>query len=147
MGSVHEWTRDDGYVLSDDPARLDRDALHAFLCKEAYWSLGRPRAVVERAIDHSLCLGAYAADGAQAGFARVVTDRATFAWLCDVLVLAPHRGRGLGVWVVETALAHPELAGVGRWWLATLDAQGLYERFGFGPQTDPGRLMVRSGGN
>lgn len=131
----------DGYEISCDPARLDLDVVHGFLSREAYWSPGVSRDVVSRAIDGSLCFGLFAPDGAQAGFARVVTDRATFAWLADVFVLAEHRGRGLGVWLVEAVLAHADLRAVRRITLATSDAHALYERFGFEPPPDPERSM------
>jgi GNAT superfamily N-acetyltransferase len=130
----------DGYVISNDPARLDREAIWRFL-RTTYWSPGIAREIVERGIDNSLVFGLYAADGAQAGFARVVTDRARFAWLADVFVLEEHRGHGLGVWLVETVIGHPELAGL-RLVLGTADAHGLYERFGFGP-VDAARMMER----
>ena len=130
-----------GYEISTDPARLDLDVIHGYL-REAYWSPGVPRDVVERSIARSLCFGLYAPDGAQAGFARVVTDGATFAWIADVFVLEPHRGRGLGVWLMETLLAHPELQGLRRTVLATNDAHGLYERFGFEPLPTPERWMA-----
>lgn len=131
----------DGYVVSNDPGRLDREAIWRYL-RTSYWSPGIARDVVERAIDNSsLVFGLYAPQGAQAGFARVVTDRARFAWLADVFVLEEHRGRGLGVWLVETVVAHPDLAGL-RFVLATADAHGLYERFGFGP-VDAARMMER----
>jgi GNAT superfamily N-acetyltransferase len=136
-----EWRRD-GYLISTDPARLDREAIWRFL-RTAYWSPNVPRAVVERSIEHSLVFGLYAPDSAQAGFARAVTDQATFAWLGDVFVLEPHRGRGLGVWLVETILSHPDLRRVRRFMLATADAHGLYRRFGF-EQIDPERMMERS---
>ena len=134
-----------GYEISTDPARLDLDVIHRYL-RGAYWSPGVPRDVVERSIARSLCFGLYAPDGAQAGFARVVTDGATFAWIADVFVLEPHRGRGLGVWLMETLLAHPDLQGLRRTVLATNDAHGLYERFGFEPLPTPERWMslVRS---
>jgi GNAT superfamily N-acetyltransferase len=120
----------DGYTASSDPARLDVDAIHAFLTA-CYWSTGIPRETVARAIAHSLGFGLYAPDGAQVGFVRAVTDCATFAYLCDVYVLEPHRGRGLGEWLVGFALADPRLNGLRRITLATRDAHGLYERFGF----------------
>jgi GNAT superfamily N-acetyltransferase len=132
-------SRDDGYAISTDPARLDRRAIHAFLAG-AYWSPGVPYETVDRSIDGSLPFGLYAPDGSQAGFARVVTDRAVFAYLADVFVLDEHRGRGLGKWLVETVLAHPDLAGLRRWTLATADAHSLYTRHGFVP-ADAGRLM------
>jgi GNAT superfamily N-acetyltransferase len=136
--------RRDGYLISTDPARLDRDAIWRFL-RTTYWSPGVARDVVERGIENSLVFGLYSADGEQAGFARVVTDYARFAWLADVFVLEAHRGSGLGVWLVETAVGHPRLAGL-RFVLATADAHGLYERFGFGP-VDAARLMERRGPN
>ncbi|MFL5782160.1 MAG: GNAT family N-acetyltransferase [Thermoleophilaceae bacterium] len=130
-----------GYEISTDRSRLDRRAIHAFLT-EAYWSPGVPFDVVDRSIERSLCLGLYAPGGEQAGFARVVTDAASFAYLGDVYVLEEHRGRGLGKWLVETALDHPDLAGVRRLVLATADAHSLYARFGFQP-ADSGRVMER----
>jgi GNAT superfamily N-acetyltransferase len=120
----------DGFELSDERDRLNLETIWTYL-RTAYWSPGVPREVVERSIRGSLCLGLYAPDGAQAGFARAVTDSATFAWIADVFVLEPHRGRGLGVWVVESLLAHPELQGLRGIMLATRDAHPLYERFGF----------------
>jgi GNAT superfamily N-acetyltransferase len=130
----------DGYTVSSDPARLDVDAIHAFLTG-CYWSTGIPRDTVARAVAHSLGFGLYAADGAQVGFVRAVTDRATFAYLCDVYVLDAHRGRGLGEWLVAFALADPALQGLRRMILATRDAHGLYERFGFGPPKWPNAYM------
>ncbi len=130
----------DGYVISTDPERLDRELIHAFL-RTAYWSPNVPRDVVDRSIDNSLVFGLYDATGAQAGFARVVTDKATFAYLADVFVLDEHRGRGLGKWIVETVLAHPDLQGLRRIALGTQDAHSLYERYGF-RQADVERLMT-----
>jgi GNAT superfamily N-acetyltransferase len=129
-----------GYEISTDPALLDLDVVHGFL-REAYWSPGVARDVVERSIARSLCFGLYAPDGAQAGFARAVTDGATFAWIADVFVLEPHRGRGLGVWLMQTVLAHPDLQGLRRIVLATLDAHGVYERLGFAALRHPERWM------
>jgi GNAT superfamily N-acetyltransferase len=129
-----------GYEIWTDPARLDLDVIHGYL-REAYWSPGVARDVVERSIAGSLCFGLYAPDGAQAGFARAVTDGATFAWIADVFVLAPHQGRGLGVWLMQTVLGHPDLQGLRRIVLATKDAHRLYERFGFGPLPTPERWM------
>jgi GNAT superfamily N-acetyltransferase len=131
-----------GIVVSTDAARLDVDLVHRFLSEEAYWSSGIPRDVVERAIAGSIPFGAY--DGAaQVGFARVVTDRATFAYLADVFVLESHRGRGVGKLLVETALAHPDLQGLRRWLLMTRDAHALYAKFGFAPLATPERSMER----
>lgn len=131
----------DGYTLSDDPARLDLGAVHAYLAR-SYWSPGIPRETVERAAAGSLAVGLYAPDGAQVGYARVVTDRATFAYLADVYVLEAHRGRGLGRWMVEQLLAHPDLQGLRRWLLTTQDAHGLYERLGFVRAPFPERFMT-----
>jgi GNAT superfamily N-acetyltransferase len=135
-------TQRDGYLISTDPARLDRRAIHAFL-RTSYWARDIERHVVDRAIENSLPFGLYTEAGTQAGFARAVTDRTRFAWLADVFVLSEHRGRGLGVWLVQTVLSHPDLAGL-RTLLGTADAHGLYARFGFAP-ADPARLMERPG--
>jgi GNAT superfamily N-acetyltransferase len=121
----------DGYTISSDPARLDVDAIHAFLTTDSHWAQGIPRDIVARSIANSIVVGLYAPDGAQVGFARVISDRATFAYLCDVYVLAWHQGRGLGAWIVETVLALTELQNIRRWTLATKTAHGLYEKFGF----------------
>ena len=104
-----------------------------------------PRAVVERSFAHSLCFGLYAPDGAQAGFARAVTDRATFAWIADVFVLPAHRGQGLAAWLMRTLLDHPDLQELRRTVLATQDAHGLYGELGFGPLARPERWMERPG--
>jgi GNAT superfamily N-acetyltransferase len=135
-----EWQRE-RYVISTDPGRLDREAIWRFL-RTSYWSPNVRREVVEAAIDNSLVFGLFAPDGDQAGFARAVTDRARFAWLADVFVLDEHRGRGLGVWLVQTALSHPDLASL-RIVLGTADAHGLYARFGFAA-VDSGRMMERA---
>jgi GNAT superfamily N-acetyltransferase len=124
------------YVIDTDPGLLDLDVTHRFLSEEAYWSPGVSREVVERSIEHSLNFGLYR-DGEQVGFARVVTDCATFGWLADVFVLDGHRGQGLGIWLVETVLSHPDLQGLRRIALATRDAHGLYARFGFAPTRWP----------
>lgn len=131
----------DGYEIDTDPGRIDVDTVHRYLSEESYWSPGVPHDVVERSLRWSLCFGLYAPDGALAGFARAVTDRAVFAYLADVFVLAGHRGRGLGVWLMETMLAHPDLQGLRRVFLVTADAYGLYERFGFGPPQGVERFM------
>lgn len=128
--------------ISTDSARLDRALIHAFLSEHAYWSLGVPRMVVERAIDHSLCFGMYRC-ARQIGFGRVVTDQATFAYLADVFVLPEARGQGLSKWLVDAMLRHPQLQGLRRWLLATRDAHGLYAQFGFKPPAVAGRFMER----
>jgi GNAT superfamily N-acetyltransferase len=133
-----EWKRD-GFLISTDPARLDRDAIHRFLAG-SYWARGIPRPVVERSIDHSMPFGIYEGP-VQVGFARVITDRATFAYLADVFVLESHRGHGLAQWLMKSILGHPDLQGLRRWILVTRDAQGLYRRFGFREVEDAARYM------
>jgi GNAT superfamily N-acetyltransferase len=130
-----------GFTLSTEAARLDIGLIHHYLSEESYWARHVPRAVVERSIAHSLCFGVYAPDGRQAAFARVVTDRATFAWLCDVFVLPEFRGRGLSKWLVQEILAHPDLHGLRRHLLATLDAHGLYQQLGYRPLAQPERWL------
>jgi GNAT superfamily N-acetyltransferase len=131
------------YEISTNRARLDLTRIHRFLSTEAYWSPGVSREVVERSIENSLCFGVYTAGGEQVGFARLVTDRATFAWLADVYVEPGHRGNGLGKRLVATVLAHPELQGLRRWMLGTADAHELYRRFGFDALQDVQRFMAR----
>ena len=134
-----EWTRGE-FTVSTDKRRLDREAIHRFLSADSYWAREIPREVVDRSIENSLCFGLY--DGSrQVGFARVVTDFATFAYVGDVFVLESHRGRGLSKWLMEIVMTHPELQGLRRWSLATRDAHGLYERFGFRTPAHPERLM------
>jgi len=126
--------------VSTDPDRLDRELIHEFLSRESYWALGVARETVDRAIDRSLPFGAYA-DGRQVGFARAVPDAATFAWIADVFVVRPHRGRGVGRRLVEVVLAHPDVRGARNVLLGTADAHGLYERFGFRPLAQPERYL------
>ncbi len=128
-------------TVSTDPARLDRDLIHAWLSRESYWAAGIPRDVLERGIANSLNFGAYEGR-AQVGYARVVTDRATFAWLCDVFVHPDHRGKGVSRLLLAAVMAHPDLAGLRNFLLATRDAHGLYARFGFAPLGEPGRWMA-----
>jgi GNAT superfamily N-acetyltransferase len=128
------------FLISTDPARLDRSVIHQFLT-ECYWAKGIPAEVVSRSIDHSLCFGVYDGQGAQVGFARVVTDFATVAYLGDVFVLASHRGRGLSKWLMEAIGQHPGLQGLRRWMLVTGDAHGLYSQFGFTPVAAPEKWM------
>ena len=135
-----ERTRGDGYMITTDPERVDLDAVWAFL-RTSYWSPGIERDKVAAAVANSIPFSLLDPGGAQVGFARVVTDRVRFAWLGDVYVLEEHRGRGLGVWLVDTVLADPELAPL-RMVLATADAHELYARFGFGA-VDASRMMER----
>lgn len=128
-------------MISDDPLRLDIEAVCGFLTR-AYWADKRPREVIEKSIQHSLNFGVY--DGErQVGFARVVTDRATFAYLCDVFIHEAYRGQALGKWLMECILSHPTLTGLRRWSLATRDAHGLYKQFGFTELSDPSKWMEK----
>ena len=128
------------YEIDDDRDRLDREAIHRYLSGESYWAPGIPRERVDKAIDGSLCFGVYRG-GELVGFARAVTDRATFAYLADVFVLESERGNGLGVWLVETVLEHPDLQGLRQFILGTADAHSLYERFGWRPLERVERFM------
>jgi GNAT superfamily N-acetyltransferase len=134
---IREWIRGH-YRVSTDPRRLDVDVIHGFLTR-SYWAEGIPRSLVERSMQNSLCFGVYD-DDRQVGFARVVTDRATYAYVADVFVLEEYRGRGLSKWLLECVLAHPDLQGLRRWQLSTRDAHSLYARFGF-EAPEPGNLM------
>lgn len=127
------------YAISTDTKRLDLATIHAYLT-QSYWSPGIPRAVVERAVANSLCFGVYRG-AEQVGFARVVTDRATFAYLADVFVLEPHRGKGLSKWLMEFIKDHEDLQGLRRFMLATKDAHGLYTQFGFTELANPSLMM------
>jgi GNAT superfamily N-acetyltransferase len=131
-----------GYLISDDPARLDVDAIHAFLTR-CYWAEGIPREVVARSVAHSLCLGIYAPDASQVGLLRVISDYTTFAYLCDVYVLEAHRGRGLSKAGLRAYASHPRLQNLRRHQLVTLDAHGLYRQFGFVPVPRPERHMEK----
>ena len=138
-----EWHRDT-YTVSTDPTRLDIDVIADFLSNEAYWAKGRPRAVIERSIANSMVFGVYIGEH-QVGFARVVTDHATFAWVCDVFVLPDERGKGLAIWLMECLVTHPELADLRRMILGTRDAHELYRKFDFDALPDPTRFMLRIG--
>lgn len=129
-----------GYEIDDDPSRLDIGAIHAFL-STAYWSIGIPLDVVARAIANSYCVGAFDAEGKQVGLVRVVTDYATFAYLCDVYVLEAHRGCGLSKRMVAHVMARPDIGPLRRLMLLTENAHGLYERYGFRPMATPERVM------
>lgn len=133
------------YTISTDPARLDVALIHDYLSRRSYWAEGRPLDVVQRSIEHSLCFGVYEGQQ-QVGFARVVTDYATFAWLCDVFILEPHRGRGLGKALIACVVAHPALRNLRLFILATRDAHELYRRYGgFEELAAPHKWMVRRG--
>jgi GNAT superfamily N-acetyltransferase len=129
------------YTISTDPARLDVAAVYAYLSR-AYWAQGRPLDVVRRSLEHSLCFGVYHGD-AQVGLARVITDFATFAYLCDVYILDEHQGHGLGKWLISVVTAHPDLRSLRRFLLATRDAHGLYRQYGFDELMAPERWMEK----
>lgn len=135
---AHVWQRGE-YRISTDKNQLDLKIVHGFL-ETAYWSPHVPLAVVKRAIEHSLTFGVYR-ESEQIGFARVITDYATFAYLADVFILESFRGQGLGQWLIEVILSHPELQGFRRWMLGTRDAHELYRRFGFTELNSPQRFM------
>ena len=138
---LREYHRDN-LTVSTDPARLDLDAIHAFLANESYWAAAIARETLERAIAHSLCFGVY--DGArQIGFARVISDYATYAYLNDVYVLAGYRGRGVATWLLGCVLEHPLLQDLRRFSLHTKDAQAFYGCFGFAPPRFPERYLER----
>jgi GNAT superfamily N-acetyltransferase len=127
------------YRITTDQRKLDVDAMHAYLSR-SFWAEGIPKETVAKAVSNSLCFGLF--DGpSQVGLARVVTDRATYAYLCDVYVLETHRGRGLGKWLIEAVMAHPDLQGLRRFQLVTRDAHGLYSRHGFETPANPDRQM------
>lgn len=130
------------FLISTDPAKIDVVFVHRFLSETSYWAKNIPFDVVQTSIENSLCFGVY--DGAQIiGFARVITDKATFGYLADVFILESYRGQGLSKWLMETILEHPELQGFRRWVLATADAHGLYEQYGFTPLAKPDRWMEK----
>jgi GNAT superfamily N-acetyltransferase len=140
---IREWQRGE-YTISTDRARLDVELIHRFLSESSYWAQGRPREVVERSIEHSLAFGIYLGEQ-QVGFARVITDYATFAWIADVFIVEEFRGQGLGQWISEVMIAHPDLQGFRRWVLATKDAHELYRRVGFHELQRVERWMERRG--
>lgn len=131
------------YLISDDPVWINAGAVHAFLTR-SYWAENIPLEVVARALANSLCFGMYAADGTQVGLIRVITDFATYAYLCDVYVLEEHRGRGLAKAALRHTMAHPRLQGLRSWSLRTRDAHGLYAQFGFKSLEQPeGSMALR----
>src|SRR5688572_21760962 len=120
----------DDYLISTDPSLLDVDVIYDYLSGESYWAKNIPRDVVEKSIANSLCFGVYH-HNRQIGFARLITDKATFAYLADVFIISEYRGKGLSKWLIQVIHAHPELQGLRRWVLGTQDAHGLYEQFGW----------------
>jgi GNAT superfamily N-acetyltransferase len=133
--------RRDGFVISTDPARLDLRAIHNFLASDSYWAKRIPFETFARSAENSLCFGIYDSNEAQVGFARVISDFATFAYIADVFVLDSHRGHGLGKWLMECIQQHPQLQGLRRWVLTTRDAHGLYAQYGFTSPQFPERYM------
>lgn len=129
------------FVISSDPSRLDRGVVHRWLTEGSYWATGRARDVNDRALENSLVYAVFDEQGAQVAVARIVTDRATFAWICDVFVDDMHRGLGIGTWLTETIVAELRHLGVDRFLLATRDAHGVYARAGFRPVAGPQRFM------
>lgn len=136
-----EWKRGE-YTISTNKTRLDLKLIHDFLSNSSYWAVNRKMETVKRSIENSLAFGLYEHER-QVGFARVVTDYATFAWVADVFILEKVRGRGLGTWLMEVILSHPELQGFRRWSLATKDAHEIYRRLGFSELKRPERWMER----
>lgn len=135
---AQEYHRDQ-FTVSADPSKLNVAAIHDFLT-HCYWSEGIPRSTVERAMKHSLCFGLFDARK-QIGFARVISDYSTYAYLCDVYVLESYRGKGLGTWLMSCVMKHPDLQGLRRFTLLTRDAHGLYGKFGFSESKNPSRYM------
>ncbi|HUF05146.1 MAG TPA: GNAT family N-acetyltransferase [Aridibacter sp.] len=140
-----EWEKD-GYTISIDRGRLQIDVIHHYLKEESYWAKERTREQTVTAIGNSICFGLFQ-DAEQIGFARVVTDRATFAYLGDVFILPSHQGKDLGKWLVEVIVSHPDLQGFRRWVLATRDAHKLYEKYGFTGLRHPERWMEKAAPN
>jgi N-acetylglutamate synthase-like GNAT family acetyltransferase len=139
----YEYDAGAGYRVSDDASLLDIDTIHDYLSHEAYWAIGRTRSAVVRSIEHSLNFGVYGPGNVLVGFARVVTDMAVFAYICDVFVLPEYRGHGLSKALMAAMLDHPDLRDVQRWFLFTRDAHGLYAQFGFQALAAPERAMDR----
>jgi GNAT superfamily N-acetyltransferase len=137
---THEW-RQGEYLISTDKSRLDLTLIHNFLTT-SYWAAGIPLEIVRRSIENSLSFGLYREDQ-QIGYARVITDYATFAYLGDVFILEPFRGQGLSKWLMEVIVTHPDLQGFRRWILLTKDAHGLYKKVGFTGVATPERYMER----
>ena len=136
-----KWNKDK-FTLTDRQEDLDIDFIYSFLSNVSYWSKKIPKNIVVKSLDNSLCFGLFEGNK-QIGFGRAITDRATFAYLADVFVLESYRGQGLGKWLVDCMLAHPDIAGLRRWMLATADAHELYKQYGFTALESPERLMER----
>lgn len=137
-----EWQKDE-YSISTDRGRLDIPYIHGWLSERSYWAGGIPLETVERSLQGSVCFGVYEGEK-QVGFARVVTDGATFGYLADVFIDEGQRGKGLSKWMMDVIMSHPDLQGFRTWMLQTMDAHGLYSRSGFKAHEHPGRVMIKS---
>jgi GNAT superfamily N-acetyltransferase len=137
-----KWKKD-GFIITTHKHKMDIPYIHDYICNKSYWAEGIPLAIVKQSIKGSLCFGVFHA-AKQIGFARLITDRATFGYLADVFIDENYRGKGLGKWLMEIIISHPELQGLRNWMLATLDAHGLYEKVGFKPLENPERIMRKN---
>lgn len=138
----HIEVKRESFTISSDPKLLNVDFVHKFLREESYWAKNIPREVVQKSIDHALCYGVYE-EGRQVGFARVITDYSTVAYLSDIFIIESYRGKGLSKWLVEVIMSHPELQHLRRWMLLTLDAHDLYRKFGFEHPKNPEWYMEK----
>lgn len=136
------WSRDN-FLISTDQDMLDNDFIHDYLCNQSYWAKGIPKNVVDTAMDNSLCFGLFEGN-LQMGFARVITDYATFAYMADVFIEEEYRGQGLGKWLIQCILEHQALQGLRKWMLATSDMQSLYKKFGFTQLEEPHKVMGKT---
>jgi GNAT superfamily N-acetyltransferase len=132
------------YFITTDKTKIDIIVVHNYLCNESYWAKNIPIELVKQAIENSVCFSIFYIEE-QIGFARVITDKATFGYLADVFIIEEHKGKGLGKWFIQTILDHEELQGFRSWMLATKDAHGLYEKFGFKLTSDTTRIMRKQG--
>lgn len=144
---LHYEINENNFLVSTDKSKINIDVVHKYLCNESYWAKNISKQIVETSIQHSICFGVYKineqekSNEQQIGFARVITDCATFGYIADVFILEEYRGMGLSKFLMQTILAHPQLQNFRRWMLATLDAHGLYAQFGFNPIDNPERYM------
>ena len=134
------------YHISADKSKLDHQLIHRYLSGESYWAKGMPLEVMQRSFENSMCFGVYKGN-AQVGFARIISDKATFAYLADVFIHSDHRGKGLSKMLMDYIISHPDLQGLRRWMLGTADAYGLYAKYGFTPLGKPERMMERNNPN
>ena len=139
--TYHQWVNEEGYIVTTDPIRIDFDVLHNFLSKESYWALNIPREIVETGIKNSLNFSLISPQNKFIGYAKLITDKATFAYLADVYIEKIFRRKGLGKWLMECIMSHPELQNLRLWMLHTKDAHGLYKKFGFSQPTNIEKIM------